>query len=88
MQNSTKPETKRMIVGGILFAALYSIGVFELGREIGTVESSDYFHRQLRSLRSLQDCGGHAKKLFGHVHMAKVRSKVSTLLYGVSIMYA
>lgn len=79
MQNSNKPETKRMIIGGILFAALYSIGVFELGREIGTVESSVYFHRQLRS-RSLEDCGGHAKKLFGHVHVAKVRFKVSTLL--------
>ena len=69
MQN--KPETKRIIVAGILFAAIYSVGVFELGREIGQVESSDFFHRQLRSLRSLKDCGGHAKKLFGHVHMAK-----------------
>jgi len=38
MQNSNKPETKRIIVGGILFAALYSIGVFELGREIGTLK--------------------------------------------------
>ena len=86
MQNSNnKPETKRIIAGGILFAALYSIGVFELGREIGTVESSsDYFHRQLRSSlssRSLQDCGGHPKKLFGHVHMAKVR------LFNVSTLY-
>jgi len=69
MQN--KPETKRIIVAGILFAAIYSVGVFELGREIGQVESSEFFHRQLRSLRSLKDCGGHAKKLFGHVHMAK-----------------
>ncbi len=65
-----KPETKRIIATGILFAAIYSIGVFELGREIGQVESSDLFHRQLRS-RSLKDCGGHAKKIFGHVHMAK-----------------
>ena len=66
-----KPETKRIVVAGILFAAIYSVGVFELGREIGQVESSDFFHRQLRSLRELQDCGGHAKKIFGHVHMAK-----------------
>jgi hypothetical protein len=83
MQNNTnniKPETKRIITGGILFAALYSIGIFELGREIGSVESSDYFHRQLRSL---QDCGGHAKKLFGHVHMAKVRFYCVYLNYGV-----
>jgi len=66
-----KPETRRIIYGGVLFAAIYSVGVFELGREIGQVESSDFFHRQLRSLRSLHDCGGHAKKIFGHVHMAK-----------------
>ena len=61
----SKPETKRVIAAGILFAAIYSVGVFELGRELGHVESSDLlFHRQL-SLRC------HSKKLFGHVHMAK-----------------
>lgn len=63
-----KLETKRIISASLLVGAIYTIGVFELGREIGTVESSDLFRRQLRSLK---DCGGHAKVLFGHVHMAK-----------------
>lgn len=68
MQN--KPETKRIIAAGMLFAAIYSVSVFELGREIGQVESSSgFYHRQLRSLR---DCGGgHSEQLFGHVHIAK-----------------
>lgn len=71
MQN--KPETKRIIAAGMLFAAIYSYSVFELGRELGQVESSsDFYHRQLRSLR-LRDCGGggHSEQLFGHVHIAK-----------------
>ncbi len=63
------------IAAGVLFAAIYSVGVFELGRGIGQVESSDFIHphQQLRSLRSrsLHDCGCHAKKIFGHVHVAK-----------------
>jgi hypothetical protein len=58
-----KLETKRIIAASLLVGAIYTIGVFELGREIGTVESSDLFRRQLRSLK---DCGGHAKVLFGH----------------------
>jgi len=65
-----KPETKRILTAALLVGTIYTIGVFELGREIGTVESSDLFRRQLRS-RFLVDCGGHAKVLFGHVHMAK-----------------
>lgn len=60
-----KPETKRIIAAGILFATIYSIGVFELGREFGQLDSNDLFRRQL------SDCGGHSKKIFGHVHVAK-----------------
>lgn len=67
-----KPETKRVLAASLLIGTVYTVGVFELGREIGSVESSDLFHRQLRAAaRTLKDCGGHAKVLFGHVHMAK-----------------
>lgn len=66
-----KPETKKIVAAALLVGTVYTIGVFELGREMGTVQSSDLFHRQLRAIRRLKDCGGHAKTLYGHVHMAK-----------------
>lgn len=56
---------------GIVVATIYTIGVFELGHELGQVESEELFHRQLRVSRMTLDCGGHPKKLYGHIHMAK-----------------
>lgn len=65
-------KSRVTLATGILLAAIYSIGLFEMGRELGQVESEELFHRQLRvHSRSALDCGGHPKKIYGHIHMAK-----------------
>lgn len=36
------------------------------------MESDEQFHRQLRSVqRRTLDCGGHPKKIYGHIHIPK-----------------
>ena len=47
----SKPETKRVIAAGILFAAIYSVGVFELGRNWVKLNPQTYcYSRQLEQL--------------------------------------
>mmetsp|Transcript_25269 Transcript_25269/g.53384 ORF Transcript_25269/g.53384 Transcript_25269/m.53384 type:complete len:300 (+) Transcript_25269:136-1035(+) len=59
----------------VILATIYSIGLIQLGIEIGQIiHSEEPFHpqRQLRGVeRKAIDCGGHPKKLYGHIHIAK-----------------
>eukprot|EP00581_Thalassiosira_minuscula_P016162 CAMPEP_0183729840 /NCGR_PEP_ID=MMETSP0737-20130205/31358_1 /TAXON_ID=385413 /ORGANISM="Thalassiosira miniscula, Strain CCMP1093" /LENGTH=302 /DNA_ID=CAMNT_0025962147 /DNA_START=19 /DNA_END=927 /DNA_ORIENTATION=+ len=63
---------KAILVTGILLATLYSIGLVEIGIEIGQIDVKEQFRRQLRGdRRNMIECGGHPQKLYGHVHVAK-----------------
>lgn len=56
-------------MGGILLFSLYSIGLVEYGREIGQMIPANQLRG--RGRRQLLNCGGHPKKIYGHVHIAK-----------------